>query len=262
MQHKQIKAEMISSGKYEDLLAYQWQIYSNSGIIPDKLGADFYQLDPVEFIAFQQLKSARRQSRSRLKKHIDFWIKAGYPLAFGTLTFKDEVMEKTSSKTRRRYIQRFLNDNFDDYIGNIDYGDLTEREHYHFIGVPYILDKFQYANYGKNNNRIKIISDGIQQYESKYGIALVKEVISNPDQVAGYVAKLSNHSIKVKQSKLLVKKGTPFQLKNRLDKELDKKIKYADKHNPDPVRRKYIGEWGEIRDQEISLEIYRKEIYK
>lgn len=52
---------------------------------------------------------------------------------FLTLTFKDEVLSKTSEATRRRYVSRVLKANFPFYVANIDYGDKNGREHYHAI---------------------------------------------------------------------------------------------------------------------------------
>lgn len=58
-----------------------------------------------------------------------------YKIIFGTLTFSDETLEKTSKETRRRLVARYLKSdkNVVHYIANIDYGDEKEREHYHFL---------------------------------------------------------------------------------------------------------------------------------
>lgn len=58
---------------------------------------------------------------------------------FGTLTFKDDVLDKTNPTTRRKYVSRYLKSISECYIANIDYGDKVknpqsnEREHYHCL---------------------------------------------------------------------------------------------------------------------------------
>lgn len=52
---------------------------------------------------------------------------------FVTLTFKDSVLASTSRETRRRYASRSLKAESLCYVGNIDFGGKTDREHYHAL---------------------------------------------------------------------------------------------------------------------------------
>lgn len=52
---------------------------------------------------------------------------------FLTITFNDEFLNSTTAKYRRTYIGRFLKNNFESYVANIDFGDRNQREHYHAI---------------------------------------------------------------------------------------------------------------------------------
>jgi hypothetical protein len=55
---------------------------------------------------------------------------------FLTLTFTDKVLNSTTELTRRRYVSRFLKENCDYYVANIDYGTKNGREHYHCVCIP------------------------------------------------------------------------------------------------------------------------------
>lgn len=56
---------------------------------------------------------------------------------FLTLTFNDSFFDRgTSEDTRRKYIRRFLKEQCQEYVANVDYGDKNGREHFHAIVVP------------------------------------------------------------------------------------------------------------------------------
>lgn len=100
---------------------------------------------------------------------------------FITLTFTDEVLAKTSEKTRRRYVARFLKDQCEEYVANIDYGTKNEREHYHALCMT------------KNTN------NKLDFKKWKYGRINGEKVRvgkSNGIKVSKYVAKLSQHALK------------------------------------------------------------------
>lgn len=102
----------------------------------------------------------------------------GYKLIFGTLTFNDDSLNKTSKITRRRYVSRFLKDKCESYIANIDFGDKDEREHYHFVALCKNDIKKNSWKYGYDYYRkIEQTKDGIQKAKT-------------------YLLKLNNHSYK------------------------------------------------------------------
>lgn len=101
---------------------------------------------------------------------------------FITLTFKDEVLANTSEKTRRRYVSRFLKEQCEEYVANIDYGTKNEREHYHALCMTKDL-----------NNNLDFSK------WNKYGIINGEKVRvgkKNSVKVSQYVAKLSQHALK------------------------------------------------------------------
>lgn len=207
--------------------------------------------------AVMQLRGAKRAQSLRLRKHLKFWVAAGYQIVFGTLTFKPEVLDQTSAKTRRRYIQRFLNETFSDYIANIDFGKKNEREHYHFVAVLDISEKLQTCEYRTKSGRkrIKVVSDEILEYETKFGYTLIQPIDKKDyGQVGGYVAKLVNHSIKVKQTKLMVKKDSAYHVAVSVEKAMLRKMNRLGAHYG--ATRYFDPAFLEEKDQIISEKIY------
>lgn len=70
---------------------------------------------------------------ARVRARLKCFFASGKEVYFLTFTFTDEVLQNTSSDTRRQYVRRWLAQNTLDYVGNIDYGDKNNREHYHAV---------------------------------------------------------------------------------------------------------------------------------
>lgn len=70
-----------------------------------------------------------------------------YTIGLLTLTFKNEVLNNTSSSSRLDYVRKYLNLVSRDYFCCIDFGKRTGREHYHAIVVfdvplePFVVGK-------------------------------------------------------------------------------------------------------------------------
>lgn len=108
----------------------------------------------------------------------NMFLTSEFPIYFGTLTFTDEVLENTSNFTRRVYVRRFLKNISSDYLANIDFGDLNNREHFHCLFSCDNIDKFKLW---------------------KYGFVNVKKVVfskSNKHNISNYIVKLVNHCVK------------------------------------------------------------------
>lgn len=81
--------------------------------------------------------------RSRVKRRntyitgmIDTYCRSSYRnLYLASFTFTDEVLQNTSSTTRKKYISDFLKENCIDYFACIDFGKKKQREHYHALIV-------------------------------------------------------------------------------------------------------------------------------
>lgn len=117
----------------------------------------------------------RQRVANRFEKMFD---NCNAPIYFGTLTFTNETLDNTAQKTRRIYVSRFLKNISQDYLANIDFGDLTNREHYHTIFSCSDIELFK---------------------QWKYGFVNVKRVVfsnKNKHNLSNYVVKLINHCVK------------------------------------------------------------------
>lgn len=134
---------------------------------------------------------SRFQKSKRVKIRIENMINKYDDLKFITLTFKPEILENTTKKTRHEYIRRFLKENCYSYLANIDYGTQNEREHYHAIAV---LNKpKELINY-------------------PYGFKNIKTINLNSldiTKISKYITKLKNHCLKVstKNERLIYSKN-------------------------------------------------------
>lgn len=123
------------------------------------------------------VNNARYKRKQRVTERIGGCVTFGHCL-FVTLTFTDETFSKTSEKTRRKYVSRYLKSQSAIYVANIDYGHKNQREHYHALVLADAIDLKPWHDYG-----------AIQ----------VERVKNSPDdltKVAKYTAKLSNHAMK------------------------------------------------------------------
>ena len=114
---------------------------------------------------------------NRLLKRIFKYIDMGQCL-FLTLTFRDEVLSATSKETRRKYVRRFLRKFSNAFVGNIDYGKKTSREHYHALIVyddPEMLKEWVYG-----------FSSAKYVFDSKESL----------ERITRYILKLTNHFVK------------------------------------------------------------------
>lgn len=126
------------------------------------------------------LSSSKRRKRKNIETRFTDKIENNRAV-FITLTFKPEVLAKTTEKTRRRYVARFLKDQCEEYVANIDYGTKNEREHYHALCMT------------------KNLNNELDFKKWKYGIIngeKVKVGKKNSVKVSQYVAKLSQHALK------------------------------------------------------------------
>lgn len=128
-----------------------------------------------------KINHASYKRRNRLALRITYMMLIG-DCIFLTLTFKDDVMKKTTRETRRRYVTRFLKSQSSEYVANIDFGEKNHREHYHAV----------------------IMCDKVDNTAWRYGAIDFERVrVSNDSskRLAKYVCKLTNHAIKATTKK-------------------------------------------------------------
>jgi hypothetical protein len=125
-----------------------------------------------------KLNESKYRKAKKVREKISDLIKDGRAY-FLTLTFRNDVFEKTSPETRRKYVARYLKEQSPVYVANIDFGGKKGREHYHAIVEGKIDYKYWFDNYG----------------------CVVAELIRNQDndvkRTSKYLSKLTNHALKV-----------------------------------------------------------------
>lgn len=161
---------------------------------------DFEDCFGLEFARVaRNLDSARYQRSKRVMVKVGRSVLSGNAF-FVTFTFKDKVLESTSEETRRRYVSRALRDIGFRYVANIDYGDQTQREHYHAIVEPY---PFCLASW-KNGKTEYVDMPDLREWCEKYGFVKIEKIGSTEEdekKVAKYTAKLSRHALKKSTAK-------------------------------------------------------------
>lgn len=144
-----------------------------------------------------QMIRARSAAKYRANKYIRGMADSYDGLKFVTLTFRDDVLESTSARTRHRYVTKFLKENFRDYIGNVDYGAKNGREHFHAVtddpgDLSKVLWPYGFQNIKNVGNVSKISS---------------KDEWKDRARLSGYLLKLANHAGKPNAGKIFHAKG-------------------------------------------------------
>lgn len=244
MKNKELKGEMVSNGLYTKIRELNKRLYKEQGIslkamiyektyddfgidLIEHLGNDvakdnaydevakFIGVEKAELISFFQLQDARKKQNKRLMKHIEYLFKKGYMLIFATFTFDERNMLLSADTRYQKVIRSFSPEHVDDYIGNIDYGKNTDREHYHFIiAIPKGLFKPQYSMVKYEGHSTLVIDNmpkDIVNYDGGFTcFQLINEDMKDREKVAKYIAKLTNHSLKIKQTKIKAKRDSEY----------------------------------------------------
>ena len=135
-----------------------------------------------------RLIDSYKKRSGRLWKYISGMMNSGKCCVFLTFTFSDLALSESTFADRRRWVRRFLKDQCEYYIANIDFGDKLknehseEREHYHAVAIGRVnmnawTHGFMFAETVKKSGDI------------------VKDVETSK-KLSKYVSKLTNHAIK------------------------------------------------------------------
>ena len=130
---------------------------------------------------------------------------------FITFTFDNETLSNLNADSRRQYVRRYLNKYFSDYVANIDYGSINEREHYHAIGIL--------------NDSMELIPTkrkgvyNLLHYAKGHTTALNVRSQDDYIKLSAYINKFTNHAFKdsTKANKLIYSRS--------FTKDIDNKIK-------------------------------------
>lgn len=138
----------------------------------------------------------RKCKKYRTRKYLKGMELAYDELSFVTFTFSDAVLESTKEATRKKYVQRWLNEYTRDYYANVDYGERNHREHYHALVsfVPELAQKDAFVT-------------ACQTWLTNGVIKVKKYRKGDAGKVSTYMNKLCNHANKVSSGKSFHKKG-------------------------------------------------------
>ena len=155
------------------------------------------QITPEEWSKCVKVYNNGIARRKRLKERIREMH--GY-LYFVTLTFDDEELKLSAESRRHNIINPLLKKlkeeyGLSSYVGVKEYGNKTDREHYHFIMCfEHMLqgDVCISTKYGKNRPREFIKNSVIEQiYNSNVNVAPITS--GNEDKVCNYAAKVAGY---------------------------------------------------------------------
>lgn len=229
MKNVELKKELIENGKlqqYRNIRRDVLETYPD--FIREALDKDtslakaVYNLTWEEIRACEQVRHNMNQQVKKVLDHLTFLFEGQWHLYFVTFTFTDDVLKNTKPKTRREKIVRLLSKYCDDFLLNIDYAPETGREHFH--AVICVLDSFNDIYFDDDGHLRLEFLDRYYKY-GHYKAKMIKTTGIDAKRVAKYLTKLTLHSVKVAQSYISVKKGSPYQKY----KELKKEVKRASK---------------------------------
>lgn len=178
----QFRSEVLASGlvhEYKQIQFLKFKAFSNDddSFLHSLSNQELFYtwLVPEAYNEARKIAKADYKRNNTLKNRIRHFINMG-DCIFLTLTFRDDVLHNTTSKTRRAYVTRFLKSCAQHYVANIDFGGQTDREHYHGI----------------------VVTDHVNLSQWKHGFSYAEKIIksSNPLVLAKYVSKLANHAVK------------------------------------------------------------------
>lgn len=191
---KSMRLLAIDEDIIKDINRFKKNLYFNNPCITwDKVQEEIYSHfvydvgTPPEVVRQGiMLVANQTKRRTRCLEKTKTLVNDNKLVIFGTLTFTNEVLDKTSPETRRKYVSRYLKSISSSYIANIDFGDKSknpqsnEREHYHcLIAVESVPQSWKYGF-------------------CKFDIVPKEEV--DCKRVSKYIAKLSNHALKVERT--------------------------------------------------------------
>lgn len=167
--------------------------------IYDMAVARLEEYNPLEIEEAIKVNNASFHRVKRLKDRVLTMLNTENCI-FLTLTFRNDVLANTSQETRAKYIKRFLKEQCQCYVANIDYGRKNEREHYHAVVIPK-NDNIDGAFYRKNYGSIDFERVRVHSGETDYE--------NTSKRLSKYVSKLVNHAIKetVRQNRVIYSKN-------------------------------------------------------
>lgn len=218
MKDKERRKQLLEDGTYKKYINKRKKLISNGVVFINNYGqldTSLFDIPRNDLIICERIRRCYKEQREKVENHIMYLFnKSAYDLYFVTFTFSDETMYKTNEDTRKRTIRRILT-NCDDYIVNIDYGKENERVHYHSVVA------IQKGTYQTRiiNRHIKL--SFLDSYTlGNYDVKVIRRTEKSKKKIPRYIAKLTMHSVKVKQKYISVKKGSEYQENKKIKKTI------------------------------------------
>lgn len=186
---------------------------------------------PEDLTEAEKIIKAEYNRVTRLRSRIRLFLDCKEPTNFITLTFSDKILQNSTPKDRRRYVQRYLKSQSNYFIANVDYGEKKGREHYHAVILGKI-DLEPWRKYGhilseKVGNRKELTRKNVPKRYRHLDEKTQKSLMlaDTEKKISKYVAKLTNHAIKetTKRSVMIYSKQMPNPFPE-LEKITDKKL--------------------------------------
>ena len=192
--NKDFKVKVLEDEVVKNLIATKKDNYKNGVAIPFEINGETIYIQTWEtYCSMMRGESAEfdcaclmirgKQAKARKVKEKITNIVMNHNAVFLTLTFTDEVLSKTSEKTRRKYVSRYLKECSDEYVGNIDFSPEIGREHYHAI-----------------------VCGRVDLKKWLYGFAYAEKIRAHDRdlcKLSKYITKLTAHALKVDATRLI-----------------------------------------------------------
>lgn len=185
-----------------------------------------------EFKDVLREKHCRSNKRNRTKSKIQdmlryyaYCAKKSTPktlyLVFGTGTINDKYLSR-KPRTRDKLLQIYMLNHYDVAIINTDYGDKTERLHYHWIGLTSEkpIPKIRNNKQCKSKKGFDLYVLPGNDYVLADFVPTVEPIVTTDiDKIRNYLLKLNNHSNKESSRRLRHLKGTDYRLWDLLEND-------------------------------------------
>lgn len=218
MKNKQLRVEVLNNGTFsrhrlERKKRFQEgkiEEFDSQRYFVDSLTGEFIGINE-EFAECERIRNCKTAQTKKVREHMQYLLKKpNNVLLFGTFTFTDKALQ-LKPETRKKAITRLLGKISEDYILNIDYGDKTDREHYHAI-IAMKYDKCHMYLQRNSKGQLHLKVKELDRYKyGIYGVEEIKRTETDAKKLAAYETKLTLHSVKVNQQYISVKKGSKYQ---------------------------------------------------
>lgn len=239
--HRKERKQRFYEGRIDDFESQKFDIDEATG---ELIGIN------EEFAECERIRHCKNIQTSKLREHIKYLLqKPNTVLLFVTLTFTDKALQ-LKAETRKKHITRLLAKISEDYILNIDYGDKTDREHYHAV-VAMKSDKCHMYLQRDNKGQLHLKVKELDSYKyGNYGVEEIRRTETDAKKLAAYETKLTLHSVKVNQQYISVKKGSKYQEY----KDLTEKRAYVGSMSDYPSRSKRLKTINRLIENNITEE--------